>query len=45
MTTADDTPPKHLRSIDEVVAEFTAELSRLGFTNPRRSKLVTWIED
>jgi hypothetical protein len=44
MTTAYDKPPKPLRSIEEVVAEFTADVQRLGLTDPRRSKLSAWIE-
>jgi hypothetical protein len=44
MTTDYANPPEHLRSMDEVVADLTAAIQRLGFTDPNRLKPATWIE-
>jgi hypothetical protein len=43
MTTG-QTTPEHLRSMDEVVADLTADLQRLALTDPRRLKLATWVQ-
>jgi len=40
----DNRTPKRLRSMEEVVADLTAELQYLSTTDPRRLKLATMIE-
>jgi hypothetical protein len=39
-----DETPVHLRSMDEVVSDLTADLERLGLTDPRRLKLTAWVQ-
>jgi hypothetical protein len=39
-----DPAPEHLRSMNEAVADLSADLQRLPLTDPRRLKLRIWVQ-